>query len=209
MNPRHVLLVLSFVAAFVWSAAVPAAASCIMLPGSLEQRLKDAEIVFVGTVDSADDSGRIANVVVESVWKGQVDEHVQVQGGPGDPQAMTSVDRGFDVGTRYLFVPTKGNGQVFEDNACTDTRQWKAKFAQHAPEDAAAVDGPPSTADPQAEEAANEGGPAADPAAQPQPEAQPQASNLSWLWITAAVALAVVAVVAVVLRRRGQPTPTA
>ena len=176
-----------------------------MMLGPLAKGLKDADTVFVGTVDSADDTGRIANVIVESVWKGQADEHVQVQGGPGDPQAMTSVDRGFDVGTRYLFVPVKGNGQVFQDNACTHTQQWNAKLARHAPEDAAAVEGAPPTADPQAEEAADEGGLADAPA---EPETQPQASNLSWLWITAAVALVVIAAIAVVLRRRGQATLT-
>lgn len=205
MNPRHLLLILSIAAALVLSAALPAAASCIMPEGSLKQRLNDASIVFVGTVDSADDSGRIANVVVESVWKGQVDEHVQVQGGPADPQTITSVDRGFDVGTRYLFVPVKGNGQVFEDNACTDTQQWKAKFARHAPEGAAAVDGRPPTVDPQAEEAADEGGLADAPA---EPESQPQSSNMTWLWITAAVAVAAIAAAALIFRRRGRAAPT-
>lgn len=202
MNPRHLLPILSLAAAFVLSAAVPAAASCVML-GPLEDGVQDAETVFVGTVDSADDSGRIANVVVESVWKGQADEHVQVQGGPAD--AMTSTDRAFDVGTRYLFVPVKGNGQVFEDNACTHTQQWKPKFARHAPEEAAAVNGGPPTVDPQAEGVANEGGPADAPA---EPEPQPQASNMTWLWITAAVALALVAGVVLITRRRGRPTPT-
>ena len=200
MTPRRLLPVLSLAAVLVWSAAVPAAASCMMPAGSLKQRLNDAAIVFVGTVDSADDSGRIANVVVESVWKGQADERVQVQGGPGDPQAITSVDRGFDVGTRYLFVPVKGNGQVFEDNNCTDTQQWRPKLARHAPDGAAAVEGAPPTADPQAEESADEGGPAG--------AAQEPASSLGWLWITAAVALAVVAGIVLITRRRGGPTPT-
>lgn len=205
MNPRHLLLVLSVAASLVWSAAVPAAASCAGPMGPLKQRLDDASIVFVGTVDSADETGRTANVIVESVWKGEVDEHVQVQGGPRDPQAITSVDRSFDVGERYLFVPVKGNGQVFEDNICTETQQWRPKLARHAPEDAAPVDGSPPTVDPQAEEAADEGGLTGTP---PNPEPEAQASNLGWLWITAAVAVAVVAAVAVVVRQRGRAAPT-
>lgn len=198
MKPQRLLPVLSLSAAFVWSAALPAAASCAMPVGSLAQRLNDAPIVFVGTVDSADGSGRIANVVVESVWKGEVDERVQVQGGPADAQTITSVDRGFDVGSRYLFVPVKGNGQVFEDNGCTATQEWKPRFARHSPEDAAVVGGPPPAADPQAEE----GGTSTPP------EGQPQSSNLGWVGVTAAAALAAVVAVAVAVRQRGGATPS-
>lgn len=200
MTSLRLLPVLSLTAALLWGAAVPASASCAMPPGSLKQRLNDASIVFVGTVDSADSMGRVANVLVESVWKGDVDEHVQVQGGPADPQTATSVDRSFDVGTRYLFVPVSGNGQVFEDNACTDTQQWTKKLDRRRPDGATAVSGPPPAVDPAAEEAADEGGLAG--GGESPAEAQATgAENYGWLALTAAGALAAVAVVVLLSRR--------
>lgn len=204
MNPRHLLVVLSLTAVWGWSAAVPAAASCAM-PAPLPDGIRDAQTVFVGTVDSADDTGRIANVIVESVWKGEVDEHVQVKGGPGDPQMITSTDRGFDVGTRYLFVPTSGNGQVFQDNACTYTQEWTKKVERLAPRGAAAVSGPPPRVDPQADQVADEGGAAGAPVSEP---SEPERSNLGWIAVTGALALILLGGVAVTLRRRDRSAPT-
>lgn len=204
MNPRHLLIVLSVAAGSVWAAAVPAAASCAM-PEPVPGGLRDAPTVFVGTVNSADDTGRIANVIVESIWKGEVGEHVQVQGGPGDPRMATSVDRAFDVGTRYLFVPTSGNGQAFQDNICTLTQGWKKKLARHAPAGAAVISGPPPGVDPQAEEAAGEGGGAGAPVSD---LAEPEQSNLSWVVVTAALALILLAGVALLVRQRGRAAPT-
>lgn len=204
MNPRHLLVVLSLAAVVGWSAAVPAAASCAM-PEPLPDAIRDAQTVFVGTVDSADDTGRIANVIVESVWKGEVDDHVQVKGGPGDPQMITSTDREFDVGTRYLFVPVSGNGQVFQDNNCTHTREWTKKVERLAPHGATAVSGPPPDVDPQADQPADEGAVAGAPVTD---ASDPEQSNLGWIAATAALALILLAGVAVTLRRRESSAPT-
>ena len=205
MNPRKLLPVLSLAAALVWTSAAPAAASCVML-GPLADGIREADTVFVGTVDSADETGRVANVIVESVWKGDADEHVQVQGGPADPQMATSVDRGFDVGTRYLFVPVSGDGQVFTDNICSHTQAWKGKLARHAPDGATPIDGPAPGVDPQAEAAADEGGLAGAPASDP---SEPERSSLGWVVWTAMAALAVFAAVAVVARQRSRAASAA
>lgn len=204
MRARHLLAVVPIAGALLWATAVPAAASCAAPPGGAFN-INKTPIVFVGTVDSADDTGRIANVLVESVWKGEVDEHVQVKGGSGNPQLISSVDRGFDVGTRYLFVPFKGNGQVFEDNACSATQEWTRKVERQRPEGAVAVSGPPPSLDPAPQEAADQGGGAGTAASD---TAAPEQRSLGWLAITAAVALAMLAAVALVLRARGRATPT-
>ena len=196
MNVRRLFLVLSVSAASVSAVSAPASALCAAPPGGAFN-IDEASFVFVGTVDSADDTGRTANVVVESVWKGQVDEHVQVQGGPANPQIFMSNQRTYDVGTRYLFMPFKGNGEVFEDNGCSDTQEWRPKLARHAPEGAAVFDRSPPTLDPQAAQAADEGDLVDTPAG------QPPARNGRWLWTAIAVALALVLAV-LVQRQRGR-----
>jgi hypothetical protein len=94
-------------------------------------------VVFVGVVAAASDQNRTAQVSVEAVWKGpslparvQVDGSL-VQGG----NVMTSVDRRFQVGERYLFI-AGGNqrGTVFEDTACSPTTVYDATVARsHRP----------------------------------------------------------------------------
>lgn len=146
--------------------------------------------MFVGTVASAEDSDFVVNVVVESVWKGKVGERVQVQG---------DTYRVFDVGTRYVFFPWRRDGKVFEDGLCSSTRHWKPHLERHAPPGAAAVEASPARG--QTEQTADEGGLADAPA---EAEAQSQASNLRRLWITAAVALAVIAGIVLITRRRAE-----
>ena len=140
MNPRRLLSVLSLAAALFVTAATPAAASCGGGGGSFRQRMKGASTVFVGAVDSAGESGLNANVVVESVWKGQVNERVQVHG--GDPSSP-SATRNYDVGVRYAFFPLRGSGRFFEDGLCSSARRWNPHLDRHRPEGATTVSGPP------------------------------------------------------------------
>lgn len=102
---------------------VAAHASCaVQLP--LSESLAASSVVFTGTVVSVAGGDRIATVLVDEVWKGgDLPEQVEVRGGPGDPQSITSVDRSFMKGDKYLFVPIN-EAPPFEDNACTATQEY-------------------------------------------------------------------------------------
>lgn len=100
-----------------------AQASCaVQLP--LSESLAASSVVFTGTVVSVAGGDRIATVLVDEVWKGgALPEQVEVRGGPGDPQSITSVDRSFVKGDKYLFMPIN-EAPPFEDNACTATQEY-------------------------------------------------------------------------------------
>ena len=134
----------AFTAAIVGSLALsqPAAASCITLP-PLDEALAAAPVTFVGTVVETKHDGRTATFEVEEVWKGSVGARVVVNGGP-EIDAMetaeangggivTSVDRAYETGVRYLVVPFGTRGNVMTDNACSSTQPYTAALASHAP----------------------------------------------------------------------------
>lgn len=104
----------------------PASASCaVQLP--LSESLAASSVVFTGTVVSVAGE-RIATVMVDEVWKGgPLPDQVEVKGGPGDPQSITSVDRSFKQGDKYLFVPINDT-PPFEDNACTATQEYSPEL---------------------------------------------------------------------------------
>jgi hypothetical protein len=111
----------------------PAGADCAPA-GAIQARLQDATVVFVGRVVSTTDNGRTARVRVEQVWKGApVSDRVTVQGGPDGEGGASSVDRTFDTGLRYLFVPTRDGGN-FRDSSCSATVEYSAAVAQFAPD---------------------------------------------------------------------------
>lgn len=122
--------------------AGPAAASCVEA-GPLAERLADAHTVFVGTVVSVDNDGRKATFEVEEVWKGNAGATAVVNGGPTDAEIaeartqgldiFTSVDRFYEVGTRYLVVPYEV-GEVMRDNNCSATQVFTADLDQYRPE---------------------------------------------------------------------------
>lgn len=121
-------------ASFTALSALPAAASCAMPEGTLQQRLDRADIAFVGTVTSTKSDGRLARVAVEEVWRGQVGPDATVMGGEVRPFSASSVDRQYETGARYLFVPADGDGATFADNACSDTVAWEADLEELRPE---------------------------------------------------------------------------
>lgn len=109
-----------------------ALASCIA-PLPLAKALAQAPVVFVGTVLRTSNSDRTAVVRVEQVWHGPaISGEVQVLGGPEDGAAATSVDRTFQIGVTYLFVPTNTRAP-FRDNACTSTQPYTSDLDRFRP----------------------------------------------------------------------------
>lgn len=109
-----------------------ATASCGEMP-PIDEHLSAAEIVFVGTVVSLTNVDRTALVDVHEVWSGAaLPAQVTVHGGMDDPQTMTSVDRTYSVGVRYLFAVTI-QGDRMSDDACTATREWTDELADLRP----------------------------------------------------------------------------
>lgn len=135
-------LVLSFMLVGVLVAIAPAAdASCVM-PMPMKQDVRQSRYVFVGTVTSTAAGGRFAVVQVDDVWKGSgIEKQVEVRGGPGKAGVITSVDRSFRAGKRYLFFPDRGKGDHFTDNACTNTRPYRPSLDRFRPEDARGTPG--------------------------------------------------------------------
>ncbi len=148
MTPRHVCAALLLVAAALLAApAMPAGASCIA-PPSIEESLESADLVFVGTTVELNNRNRWATFRVEEIWKGEPGgPRIDVRGGPPSGQA-TSVDRAFDIDTRYLVFATKG-ARHWEDNACSATQEYDASLDQFRPASTRTVTTttPPSEAD--------------------------------------------------------------
>jgi hypothetical protein len=93
-------------------------AKCVLpVPGQAPWAGADA--VFVGTVTGVANGDRWATVLVEEVWLGpDQPAEVVVRGGPED--AVTSVDRAYVAGMRYVFGVMVENGTLL-DNACSGT----------------------------------------------------------------------------------------
>lgn len=117
--------------------ASPALASCMFDERSLEQQVAEADVVFVGTVESTRHGGSTATFRVEEVWRSTVDlpDLVEVVGGSGQDGAVTSVDRSYTDFERYLVFPF-ADGNRLADNSCSPTRPWSEDLAAARPDDA-------------------------------------------------------------------------
>ena len=130
------------VAALALTGAQTAEASCGGGgPGSpsLGDRIAAAPTVFVGTVVYTSDQDRVARVKVESIWRGPgLQAYIDVHGSPvSGPFTASSVDRHYQSGTRYLFVPVNAL-PPFDDNSCSLTQPFAADLSAYAPTDARA-----------------------------------------------------------------------
>jgi len=137
MTARWLALLFVF-ASFAVGGATTAHASCVQ-PRPLPDELSAAHVVFIGTVVSVSDGGRQARVRVESIWKGPaLPAYVDVRGSPvSGPNTATSVDRTYEPGRQYLFVPFNYS-PPFEDNNCSATQPYTVGVAAYAPPDARA-----------------------------------------------------------------------
>lgn len=124
----------------------PASASCAP-PVGIADGIARADVVVVGTVVSARSDNRVATVRVEEVWKGDVGETLEVFGGPAAENALTSVDRNYEVGRRYLLFAGEPaahgypaiSGGRYEDNNCSTTQLWADSLSQYRPATASVV----------------------------------------------------------------------
>lgn len=134
---RRALLILGIagVVASSWTAA--ALASCAQAP-PLRDAIDEAPVAFVGTVVETNGSGRWATVEVAEAWKGEVDDTVEVRGGPADGPpghaVSSSVDRSFEEGKTYLFLPYEKKGDVYLDNICSSTTGYSERLDALRPE---------------------------------------------------------------------------
>jgi hypothetical protein len=120
-------------ALFTLLAAPGTALADCLLPPPVQDALTSADSVFVGTVTATTNRDTWANVTVEEVWKGRDQPaSVIVHGGPGG-NAGTSVDRTFEVGTKYLFFPYVDERLGLADNSCTSTQPWGAGLLPFRP----------------------------------------------------------------------------
>lgn len=148
------LILLAAALAVLATTPRPALASCIS-PPPLDEAIAQAPMVFVGTVEAVEHGGGVATFAVEEVWVGDDLTRVTVHGAQ-EPGAVTSIDRTFMAGERYLVFPMP-EGSVLKDNSCTSTQVWSEELAAFRPADARTVDAGAAPGD--AEESSTGGAP--------------------------------------------------
>ena len=132
--------VVGMVVVFLVLAPEWAAASCAP-PVGIPEAIRRADVVVVGTVTATHSRDRIATVSIDEVWKGNIAETFEVHGGPTADNMMTTVERTYTAGRRYLifaFEPTAHDstgsfGARYEDNNCSNTQPWQASLARYRP----------------------------------------------------------------------------
>lgn len=192
--------------------SAPALASCIFDERTLDQQIRDAQVVFVGTVNETSSRGRIASFRVEEIWKGApLPTEVEVRGGPDDPNAVTSVDRHFEIGMRYLVFPT-GDARSFEDNNCSPTRAYTDDLDAHRPPNAVSSQpgAQPAAVDPGPDEALDksvQGGPIEATVESAQGTEEPTNSAVgAWLavWVAGAAVVVGAGLLGAILHHRSR-----
>ncbi len=134
---RRLVLAALAVASLLLAAPSIALADCAM-PPPIEEAVKTADIVFVGTVAATTNRNSWASVEVTEVWRGPDQPRaVVVRGGPPG-NAATSVDRAFETGVTYLFFPFADSEIGLADNSCTSTTPWTEELAALRPADSRA-----------------------------------------------------------------------
>ena len=127
-----------------------ALASCAAPEGTFRDRLLEGAAVFVGFVNQTSNNGRTAEVTIQEVWRAGdlplsaagVGLDVKVNGNPlteaFDPNIASSIDRHYERGVPYLFVPDIGNrgddGVIsFRESACSATTEFTRSIEKYRP----------------------------------------------------------------------------
>ncbi len=133
MTGMPLLRVVTGIAALGFLLTPGAALADCMMPTAVQEAAQTAEIVFVGTVTETSHRNSWASVAVEEVWRGpDMPAAVVVKGGSGG-DAISSVDRSFQAGVRYLFFPYPDEQGGLADNSCTSTVEWSADLEKVRP----------------------------------------------------------------------------
>ena len=134
---RRTAVALALLGAVLAGFDAPAGASCLPTP-SIEESIQAADLVFVGTVVELNNRNRLATFTLEEIWKGDPGRpRLDVRGGPPGG-AASSVDRTFEIDTRYLVFASQGELH-WEDNACSATRVYDESLDRYRPEFARTV----------------------------------------------------------------------
>ena len=107
-----------------------------MMPPPVQEAAATNDVVFVGTVTETSNQNRWASVNVEEIWRGpELPATVIVRGGAdaGAGGGISSVDRTYQAGVKYLFFPYADDQGNLADNTCTNTVEWSADLAQIRP----------------------------------------------------------------------------
>jgi hypothetical protein len=133
MSPSRVLRVVAGVAALAFLLTPSAVLADCMMPAPVKEAAQTAEVVFIGTVTETTNRDSWASVAVEEIWRGpDLPATVVVKGGSGG-DGISSVDRSFQAGVKYLFFPYADEQGDLADNSCTNTIEWSADLAQVRP----------------------------------------------------------------------------
>jgi hypothetical protein len=145
LAPWRRLALLVPAAVLVLLAAPNAALADCMMPPPIEDAVKTADVVLVGTVVAVGDQGRRATVEVKEIWRGpDLPATTVILGGQGD--GFTSVDRTFEVGLTYVFFPSVDpDTRALVDNLCTNTTPWLDEYERIRPAEARSPIGDPGS----------------------------------------------------------------
>lgn len=117
-SPRH--MGMRHPRTVIWAAPVLASLVILLSPSAAEASCAmppvESPHAFTGTVLEVEQDGRVATVELDD------GREVVVNGSPEAGSTVTSVDRRFEPGARYVFHPLNATSP-YEDNACTATRR--------------------------------------------------------------------------------------
>ncbi len=130
----HAAAFLATLALIALIALPPAVEARCAEPAPIQDAIRTADVVIVGTVTALANEDTRATVSVAEVWRGPaLPAEVVVQGGPG---GRTSVDRTFVLGTRYLFTLTLDEVGDLHDSLCSSTIEWDPQLEALRPPNA-------------------------------------------------------------------------
>jgi len=140
----RLLLALVIAGSALVGTAAPADASCGP-SWRVPKAMREADLVFVGTVEKLTNADRWATFTIEDLWKGSPDgRSVEIHAGPKGENAHSSIDRTYELGTRYLVLAYEpgahGSADLFDsrfqDNRCSRTQPYLSTLKRFRPDTA-------------------------------------------------------------------------
>ena len=103
----------------VFTASAPASAACTCKQGQLEQQVKRADVIFIGTVDHVETAGndQTYDITASRAYQGMPERSTQVFSAGGKKACGLGK---LGVGTSYVFLAT-GTGAPYDADSCGGT----------------------------------------------------------------------------------------